>query len=208
MLSYPVVSKLLVLPLAALVAAQLGVGLAGSVRGFFGGGSSGPCGRVAAAPSPARTSSANLVVNDGFELDTNGWTPWRAGITRDPCFALFGSASLEVVSSEGDQFLARYDVTLSGRATAGRVFAGSMWVYVPAKSHLIGKQMALQFGEDYIVFRNVAFVTLRRGWQKLSGEYTIADDGRRSVEIAPFVTSGAAAGDAFHLDGVQLREVR
>jgi hypothetical protein len=200
----------------ALVAAQFGAGLVGSISGSISGLSH--LGRVTPDAPPTTTESTptgppylvNLIGNSDFSAGTTGWYGWHARIASDPAVTHLGSPSLDVLNMGSAEFSAGYQVPITGR-TSGRRFALIAWIYVAPDSRLVGKQMMMQFAElggtKPPRYSQGPLVTLHPGWQRLSDVSTVTENDRTLVDFEPFVTGGSSADDLFRIAGPGLIEL-
>ena len=148
----------------------------------------------------------NLLTNPSGETDAAGWAGYKATVARDTAQAKFGSASLKVTCSTAADFSAAQTASISG-ATAGRTYAASGYVYVPAGSNLIGRSFQFIVREQggAAGAQDAVFTyTLVAGWQRVTGQKTVVQNDRTGIAPQFYVPAGALVGDFFYVDGAQV----
>ena len=161
---------------------------------------------VVPAPPPS-TGGENTVVNGSFESAVTGWTTWQAGLTRVALAdAPEGSHVARVARTSGTSFTVDDAPTSVTSATGGALYTGRAMVRA-ATASATGKQVKLYLRERSAagtILRTVASpaAPLGSGFVAVTATLTAQASGN---QIEVYVgQSGAASGDAFYMDAVQL----
>jgi hypothetical protein len=152
----------------------------------------------------------NQINNASIELDTYHWFGVNAMVTRDASVSKFGRASLRVTAVTAAPLAALYQGIYLPQPTAHRKYSLSFWVYVPARSPLIGQPMTLVFAElgglSPDRYTNGTPSALRAGWQRLHRLETIVANDRLQLELELSVVNNAPSS-VFFVDGALCLQV-
>jgi len=157
-----------------------------------------------------RSVADNLISNPSFEVNTTGWTPGNATLTRT-AGGLIGSF-YGALAWNGTSNFYRINqlVSLSG-STAGRTFTLSY--FVRGIGDTVGKNITLRLGEEggsqATANYDSSGIALTADWQRVSLTATIAQDDRTGIRAyVGFRNSGSGVttGDALDIDGIMLEE--
>ncbi len=151
-----------------------------------------------------RSVAANLITNGGAEVNTTGWVPSNATLTRDTTRARYGVASFKSVATATAAveygFVSPNPVVVGGVAY---LLLG--WVYIPTSyaGPAVSLQVANYVGATGTLSVN-ADMALRDRWQRLSLVFTPAAGdilGNPAWRSAGLV---AVIGDTLWFDGMML----
>jgi hypothetical protein len=155
----------------------------------------------------------NLVLDTTFETGVGGWIGEGAVLERVHSIAKAGSASLSVrvaPNAAPDAAFGALHQIYVPRQSAGLSYEMSAWVFVRADSPLVGRPMAVRFGEQSgpspDIFYDSSSMRLRAGWQRLTRRMTIVKNGRVVIDVEPFVTT-SPSNAVFYLDQVTCRKI-
>lgn len=163
---------------------------------------------VAATTGPA-PGGPNLVVNGSFEASVAGWTTWQASLLREQVpGSPAGAWAVKVTRTAGTSFTIDDSPTSVVSVPASVPYRATAAVRA-ATASAIGKPVQIFLRErtaSGAVVRNVAgpAVPLTTAFQTVTAELTPAVGNQVEIYLGQ---KSAVAGDAFHVDDVQLRAV-
>jgi hypothetical protein len=155
-------------------------------------------------------AATNLCRNGGAESNVTFWASNNGVITRETSYSRFGLACFKGTAGATGGNYHYTDGTISG-ATAGRVFAGS--VYVRGIGSTIGKvcnaflsEAGGAQGESTGGTHVDGTVTLTANWQRLVCTRVITQNDRTIVRMYVQQQTSPANGDILLWDGAQIEE--
>jgi hypothetical protein len=141
----------------------------------------------------------NLIANNEFEENTNGWFTWNGTLSSSNQFAVSGARSLRSTNRNGNGPIA---TSLNGLVTPGRSYEVSMWTTVTGANANVNVTQAVNCGgqTSYTWLINPVAVQVGQ-WTKLSGTLAVPDCVLNDVQI---FAEGPNGGDLY-LDHVSVR---
>jgi endo-1,4-beta-xylanase len=141
----------------------------------------------------------NLIANNEFEENTNGWFTWNGTLSTSSQFAVSGAQSLRSTNRNGNGPIA---TSLNGLVTPGRSYEVSMWTTVSGAAANVNVTQAVNCGgqTSYTWLINPVAVQVGQ-WTKLSGTLAVPDCVLNDVQI---FAEGPNGGDLY-LDHVSVR---
>lgn len=152
---------------------------------------------------PPPSAPPNLITNNDFESDVNGWFSWNGSVSSSAAKAQKGSRSLLVSGGSGTGPAA---TTLSG-VEAGATYAVSFWVSVGnvATSQVnITRALTCGGSTSYSWVANNGAVSAD-GWSQLAGNVTVPSDCA-SPGLMLYAEGGGASVDLY-VDNVSVTKL-
>jgi endo-1,4-beta-xylanase len=141
----------------------------------------------------------NLIANNEFEENTNGWFTWNGTLSTSNQFAVSGAQSLRSTNRNGNGPIA---TSLNGLVSAGKSYEVSMWTTVSGAAANVNVTQAVNCGGQTSYTWLINPVAVQAGqWTKLSGTLNVPDCMLNDVQI---FAEGPNGGD-FFLDHVSVR---
>jgi hypothetical protein len=138
----------------------------------------------------------NLVVNDGFEVDTAGWGSVASStVTRTTGEKVYGAAAAQVET--GASTSSGIGQSLSQAAVDGKTYTASMWVNVPN-----AKAMRLRLLDGAAALLATTNFTGTGVWQRVSVTANATADKRVAVQLLR--NDGLTTVFTFYIDGVRI----
>jgi len=141
----------------------------------------------------------NLIANNEFEENTNGWYSWNGTLSTSNQFAVSGAQSLRSTNRNGNGPIA---TSLTGLVAAGKSYEVSMWTTVSGAAANVNVTQAVNCGgqTSYTWLINPVAVQVGQ-WTKLSGTLAVPDCMLNDIQI---FAEGPNGGDLY-LDHVSVR---
>jgi len=141
----------------------------------------------------------NLIANNEFEENTNGWYSWNGTLSTSNQYAVSGAQSLRATNRNGNGPIA---TSLNGLVQPGKSYEVSMWTTVTGAAASVNVTQAVTCAgqTSYTWLINPVAVQVGQ-WTKLSGTLAVPDCVLGDVQI---FAEGPNGGDLY-LDHVSLR---
>jgi parallel beta-helix repeat protein len=159
-------------------------------------------GQSSTATQSVSVSSANLVLNPGFETDTSGWAAVGTGMVLDRVSGGHSGGWAGVVTSGGGHGVCGLDDTPNWvGSTVPGTYSAVLW----ARSDGSGATLKLKIGEyqgSTLLGSQQASMKLGTSWQQIAVSYHPLATGSTLSEQA--YLSKAPAGTCFYVDDAQI----
>ncbi|HYP75861.1 MAG TPA: endo-1,4-beta-xylanase [Polyangiaceae bacterium] len=141
----------------------------------------------------------NLIANNEFEENTNGWYSWNGTLSTSSQYAVTGAQSLRSTNRNGNGPIA---TNLTGLVTPGKSYDVSMWTTVTGAAANVNVTQAVTCAGQTAYTWMINPVAVQVGqWTRLTGTLNVPDCVLNDIQI---FAEGPAGGDLF-LDHVSVR---
>ncbi|HKO47109.1 MAG TPA: endo-1,4-beta-xylanase [Polyangiaceae bacterium] len=141
----------------------------------------------------------NLIANNEFEQNTNGWFTWNGTLSVSNQYAVTGAQSLRSTNRNGNGPIA---TSLNGLVLPGKSYEVSMWTTVTGAAANVNVTQAVNCAGQTAYTWLINPVAVQVGqWTKLSGTLAVPDCVLNDVQI---FAEGPNGGDLY-LDHVSVR---
>ncbi len=141
----------------------------------------------------------NLIANNEFEENTNGWYTWNGTLSTSNQYAVTGAQSLRSTNRNGNGPIA---TSLNGLVSPGKSYEVSMWTTVTGAAASVNVTQAVNCAGSTAYTWLINPVAVQVGqWTKLSGTLAVPDCVLNDIQI---FAEGPNGGDLY-LDHVSVR---
>lgn len=165
---------------------------------------------TAGSPTVSNVHFTNLIVNEGFEVNTTGWTTFAGGTTLSRVTSTFymGTASLRVANSLTTNALYSFATNSAMGASVNKKYKASIWVKGEANAKDARVQIAYKnAGGTSLQVDSGAFTNLSTTeWTQLSVT-SVAPINTASVELRVQVNKTSAAIGSIFADTAKIEDL-
>jgi len=141
----------------------------------------------------------NLIVNNEFEENTNGWYSWNGTLSTSSQYAVTGAQSLRATDRNGNGPIA---TSLNGLVMPGKSYDVSMWTTVTGAAASVNVTQAVNCAGQTAYTWLINPVAVQVGqWTQLTGTLNVPDCVLNDIQI---FAEGPNGGDLY-LDHVSVR---